>query len=30
MGNKNHNKFYLIIEDVLPESIVKTLKVKML
>lgn len=28
MGNKNHNKFYLIREDVLPESVVKTLKVK--
>lgn len=28
MGNKEHKKFYLIREDVLPESVVKTLKIK--
>ena len=28
MDNKDYRKFYLIREDVLPESVVKTLKVK--
>mgnify|MGYP002721542693 FL=1 len=28
MDNKDYKKFYLIREDVLPESVVKTLKVK--
>lgn len=28
MDNKNNRKFYLIREDVLPESVIKTLKVK--
>ncbi len=28
MDNKDYKKFYLIREDVLPESVVKTLKIK--
>ncbi|MCT6849649.1 MAG: ACT domain-containing protein, partial [Staphylococcus epidermidis] len=28
MDNKDNRKFYLIREDVLPESVIKTLKVK--
>ncbi|MCC3680672.1 ACT domain-containing protein, partial [Staphylococcus epidermidis] len=28
MVNKDNRKFYLIREDVLPESVIKTLKVK--
>lgn len=28
MDNKEYRKFYLIREDVLPESVIKTLKIK--
>ena len=28
MDNKEYKKFYLIREDVLPESVIKTLKIK--